>query len=114
AEASQAEAQKALDEAQRSISNIVADGVPAGGEDDFETVREVGSKPQLETVRDHIELGELLGAIDTGRGTKVSGSRFYFLTGVGALLQLAMLQCAIEQAVSAGLTPMITPTMVKP
>ena len=64
--------------------------------------------------RDHLELGELLGAIDMERGAKVAGSRFYFLTGVGARLELALLNMAIAQAVDAGFTPMITPTLVKP
>ena len=64
--------------------------------------------------RDHLELGELLGAIDMERGAKISGARFYFLKGVGALLQLGMLQLAIQQAVENGFTPMITPTLVKP
>ncbi|MGH3545309.1 MAG: serine--tRNA ligase [Mycobacteriales bacterium] len=113
AQAQQAQAQSELDEAQRSISNVIEDA-PSGGEDDYIVLREVGEKPQLDTVRDHLELGELLGAIDTERGAKVSGSRFYYLTGVGALLQLALLQAAIEQAVSAGFTPVITPTLVKP
>ena len=77
-------------------------------------LREVGEKPDIANPRDHLELGELLGAIDVERGAKVSGSRFYYLTGVGALLQLGLLQLAIQQAVEYGLTPMITPALVKP
>ncbi|MCU1673277.1 MAG: serS, partial [Frankiales bacterium] len=56
----------------------------------------------------------LLGAIDTERGAKVSGSRFAFLTGPGALLELALVNLAIARAVEAGFLPMITPTLVKP
>ncbi|BCJ38666.1 serine--tRNA ligase [Actinocatenispora thailandica] len=104
----------ALRAAHLAVPNLVADGVPAGGEDDFVTLKEVGEKPDLPTVRDHLELGELLGAIDMERGAKVSGARFYFLRGVGALLQLALFQCALAQAVEYGLTPMITPSLVKP
>ena len=70
--------------------------------------------PRSTNPRDHLELGEGLGAIDIERGAKVSGSRFYFLTGVGALLQLGLLQLAIAQAVEHGFTPMITPVLVKP
>jgi len=114
AQARQTQAQAELDEAQLAISNVVEDGTPPGSEDDYVVLREVGEKTRLEAVRDHLELGELLGAIDTERGAKVSGARFYYLTGVGALLQLALLQAAIEQAVSAGFTPVITPTLVKP
>jgi len=108
------ETAEALRAAHLAVPNIVADGVPAGGEDDFVTLKEVGEKPDLPTVRDHLELGELLGAIDMERGAKVSGARFYFLTGVGALLQLALFQCALAQAVEVGLTPVITPSLVKP
>ena len=64
--------------------------------------------------RDHLELGELLGAIDMERGAKVVGARFYYLTGVGARLELALLNMAMAQAIAAGFTPMITPTLVRP
>jgi len=97
----------------RSLANVVQ-GAPPGGEDDFVVLREVGSKPEIESPKDHLELGELLGAIDVERGAKVSGSRFYFLTGVGARLELALLNLAVAKAVEAGFTPMITPTLVKP
>ena len=112
AAAQEAEAQLRL--AQLAMPNVVEDGAPPGGEDDYVVLREVGTRPAIENPRDHLELGELLGAIDTERGAKVSGSRFYFLTGPGALLQLGLLQLAIQQAVEAGFTPVITPSLVKP
>ncbi len=114
AEAEQTQAEAALNEARLAIPNVIEDGVPAGGEDDYIVLKEVGEKPAIANPRDHLELGELLGAIDTQRGAKVSGARFYYLTGVGALLELALLQCAMEQAVGAGFVPVITPTLVKP
>ena len=102
----------------RSIPNVVEDGVPAGGEDDYVVLEEIGTRPELpeglDAWRDHLELGETLGAIDMERGAKVAGSRFYFLTGVGALLELALLNLAVAKAVGNGFTPMITPTLVKP
>ena len=64
--------------------------------------------------RDHIELGRILGAIDIERGAKVSGSRFYFLTGVGAQLELALINLAMEQARDAGFTQVIAPSLVRP
>src|SRR5699024_3425773 len=64
--------------------------------------------------RDHLELGEMLGAIDMERGAKVSGSRFYFLKGVGAQLEMALTQMGMDQATEAGFTPIITPTLVRP
>ncbi|BEL10701.1 serine--tRNA ligase [Actinoplanes sichuanensis] len=113
AEAAASEAEQALKKAHLAVSNVV-EGAPPGGEDDFVVLREVGEKPQIAAPKDHLEIGEALRAIDTERGAKVSGSRFYFLTGVGALLQLGMLQLAIQQAVEHGFTPSITPTLVRP
>ncbi len=107
-------AEVSLKAAQYAVPNLVQDGAPEGGEDDFVVLREVGTPPEIASPRDHLELGELLAAIDTERGAKVSGSRFYYLTGVGALLQLAVLQLALAQAVEHGFTPMITPVLVKP
>jgi seryl-tRNA synthetase len=114
ADAAAQEAEVALRAAHLAVPNVVEDGAPSGGEDDYVVLREVGTKPAIENPRDHVELGELIGAIDIERGAKVSGSRFYFLTGPGALLQLGLLQLAIAQAVEYGFTPMITPTLVKP
>ena len=102
----------------RTIGNVVKPQVPAGGEDDFEVLEEVGTPRDFAAEgfepRDHLELGELLGAIDMERGAKVSGSRFYFLTGIGARLELAMLNMALDLALKNGFTPMITPSLVNP
>ncbi len=98
-----------------SLGNVIIDGVPAGGEDDWRLVREVGSKAAFDfEPRDHADLGELLGAIDIARGVKVSGSRFYFLKGVGARLELALMNLALDKALAEGFTPLITPTLVRP
>lgn len=98
-----------------SIANPIIEGVPAGGEDDFVTLREVGEKASFDfEPRDHVELGELLKAIDIARGVKVAGSRFYYLTGVGARLELALMNMALDMAIAEGFTPMIPPTLVRP
>ena len=111
-------AQDELNRLVRRIDNVVEAGAPAGGEDDYVVVRTVGTPRDFAAEgfapRDHLELGERLGAIDTERGAKVSGARFYYLTGVGARLELALLMCAMDRAVAAGFTPVITPTLVKP
>lgn len=97
------------------FSNIVEAGVPTGSEADFVVLEEVGTPPTFGfPVRDHLELGDILGAIDTERGAKVSGARFYFLTGIGALLEFALINFAIAQAVESGFIPVITPVLVKP
>ncbi|MEV7694000.1 serine--tRNA ligase [Microbacterium sp. NPDC089189] len=109
------EAEQAATEALAKIENIVVDGVPAGGEDDFITLRTHGEIPTFDfQARDHLDLGEKLGAIDMERGTKVSGSRFYFLTGIGARLEIALMNLALDRALQAGFTPMIPPTLVRP
>ena len=98
-----------------SIANPVIEGVPAGGEENFVTLREVGEKASFDfEPRDHAELGELLGAIDITRGVKVSGSRFYFLKGVGARLEIALMNLALDKALAENFVPLITPTLVRP
>ena len=98
-----------------AIGNVIIDGVPPGGEDDWRLVREVGTPVAFDfEPRDHADLGELLGAIDLARGVKVSGSRFYFLKGVGARLEIALMNMALDKALSEGFIPLITPTLVRP
>jgi seryl-tRNA synthetase len=107
-------AQAELDGLVRSIGNVVEPGVPVGGEDDYTVLETVGTPTEFDfEPLDHLALGEKLAAIDMERGAKVSGSRFYFLSGVGARLELALLNLGIAQAVEHGFTPMITPTLVK-
>jgi seryl-tRNA synthetase len=116
-EASQAvtEAESEFDRIVGAIANPIIDGVPAGGEENFTTLREVGEKAHFDfEPRDHVELGEGLKAIDITRGAKVSGSRFYFLTGIGARLEIALMMMALDQALGEGFTPLITPTLVRP
>ena len=101
-----------------TLGNIPQPGVPAGGPDDFAVIKTVGTVRDFAAegieVRDHLAIGEGLAAIDMERGAKVSGSRFYFLTGIGARLELAVLNAAMSLAYSQGFTPMITPTLVRP
>ena len=110
-----ADAEAAFTKIVGAIQNPIIDGVPSGGEDNFITLREVGDKATFDfEPRDHAELGELLGAIDITRGTKVSGSRFYFLKGVGMRLELALMTMALDKALAEGFIPLITPTLVRP
>jgi seryl-tRNA synthetase len=115
AEAAQAEAEAAYRSTLLAIPNPAAEEAPAGGEDDYVVLEHVGEPATFDfTPRDHVELGRLLGAIDVDRGAKVSGARFYYLTGVGADLELALVNMAMDQARGAGFTTMIPPTLVKP
>lgn len=119
AEARSNEAGAEADRLARLLPNLILDGVPTGGEEDFVVLRHEGGEPRDFAAegfepQDHLALGEGLGAIDVKRGAKVSGSRFYYLTGVGARLELAFMTMAMDQAVAAGFTPMMTPTLVTP
>ena len=100
------------------LGNLVHPDVPVCGEEDFVTLEKHGTIRDFAAEgfepKDHLALGQILGAIDVERGAKVSGSRFYFLTGVGALLELALVNAAMAQATAAGFTPMLTPALVRP
>lgn len=114
AEAAQGVAAADLRLAHLAVPNVILDGVPPGGETDFVVLEHVGDIPTYDfPVRDHLEVGERIKAIDTERGAKVSGSRFAFLTGPGALLELALINMAMARAVGAGFTPMIAPALVR-
>jgi seryl-tRNA synthetase len=114
--------QHAADEAYTSLMarmpNLAADEAPSGGEDDYVVLEHVGTPRDFAAEGfeplDHVELGQRLGAIDIERGVKVSGARFYYLTGPGADLELALVSMAFDQARNAGFTTMIPPTLVKP
>lgn len=118
ADAAQDEAREETQALLRKLGNLVHPDVPVGGEEDFRVLETHGTIRDFTTEgfepKDHLEIGELLGAIDVERGAKVSGSRFYYLTGVGALLELALVNAAIAQATAAGFTPMLTPALVRP
>ena len=115
AEVAQGEAEEAYRACLMGIPNPAAEEAPAGGEDDFVVLEEVGTPREFDfEPRDHVELGKLLGAIDIDRGAKVSGARFYYLTGVGADLEFALVNMAMDQARGAGFTTMIPPSLVKP
>ena len=118
AEAAQTEAEEAYRSCLMAIPNPAAVEAPAGGEDDYVVLEEVGTPRDFAAEgfepRDHVELGKILGAIDIDRGAKVSGARFYYLTGIGADLEFALVNMAMDQARDAGFTTMIPPTLVKP
>ena len=117
-EAKAKEADAAYVEANLAIQNLVLPNVPAGGEDDYEVLRHVGEIRDFAaegfTPKDHLDIAEGLDALDMTRGTKVSGSRFYYLKGIGARLELALLTLAADVAAENGFTLMITPTLVNP
>jgi seryl-tRNA synthetase len=118
ADAAQNEVTVAFDQMLRQVGNVVFDDVPPGGEDDYVVLESVGTPRDFAAEgfqpKDHLELGQLLGAIDVERGAKVSGSRFYYLTGQGAELEFALINMAISTATANGFIPFIPPSLVKP
>ena len=118
ADAARSELETAFTARLAEVGNLLGEGVPVGGEDDYAVLENRGTARDFATEgfepRDHVELGQLLGAIDIERGAKVSGSRFYYLTGDGALLELALVNLAMSLATANGFTPMIPPALVKP
>jgi seryl-tRNA synthetase len=117
AEAGQNEIGIAFDQMLRQVGNLVFDEVPPGGEDDYVVLETLGTPRDFAAEgfrpKDHLELGQLLGAIDVERGAKVSGSRFYYLTGQGAELELALINLAMSTAIRNGFIPFIPPALVK-
>jgi seryl-tRNA synthetase len=118
ADSKRAVAEEIADKLALSIANLIDPAAPVGGEADFKVVETVGKvrdfKAEGFEPKDHVELGKILKAIDTERGAKVSGARSYYLTGNGALLELALVNYAISMAVKNGFIPMIPPVLVKP
>jgi seryl-tRNA synthetase len=118
AEAAQTEADAAFREIALALPNLADERAPEGDEDDFATLEEIGTPRDFAAEgfepKDHVELGKILGAIDIERGAKVSGARFYYLTGVGAQLEMALMQAALDRAADWGFTPVIPPALVKP
>jgi len=115
ADTRRAEAEAHANKVLGELANIADTRAPIGGEEDFVVLEEIGKPPQFSfQPKDHVELGKILGAIDTERGAKVSGSRFYYLTGNGALLEFALINLAMAKAVAAGFIPVVPPVLVKP
>lgn len=109
------EAEEEFNRLALAIENVIIEGVPAGGEANFDVLRTVGDIPSFDfEPLDHLAISEGLGALDMERGAKVSGARFYFLRGIGARLEIALMNMALDRALDAGFVPLITPTLVKP
>jgi seryl-tRNA synthetase len=107
-------AEAALADLLRQVPNLPHPDVPDGGPDDAVTRRVVGDPPRFDfPPRDHVDLGTALGLLDMDRAAKVSGSRFYFLRGDGALLQLALIRFAVDHLAGEGFLPIVPPVLVR-
>ena len=115
ADSKRAELEEATKKLVMQLSNVLDPAAPIGKEEDFVVIEHVGTPRTFDfEAKDHVELGKLLGAIDTERGAKVAGSRSYYLTGSGAMLEFALVNFAIASALKAGFTPVIPPVLVNP
>jgi len=105
---------QALDELLLNLPNIAKEDVKVGKNDtENDVIKTVGEVKKFNfTPKDHVELGQLLDIIDIERATKVSGSRFAYLKNEGALLELALVQFAMETLSSEGFTPIVPPTII--
>jgi seryl-tRNA synthetase len=118
ADSKRAEAEERANKIALLIANLIDPAAPIGGEADFKVIESIGTPRDFKMEgfepKDHVEIGKIVKAIDTERGAKVAGARSYYLTGPGALLELALVNYAISLAVKAGFIPMIPPVLVKP
>lgn len=111
-------AQTTIDELLKALPNLIIDGIPAGGEDDFTVLKHVGQPRDFAAegfeARDHLEIGELVDGLDMARGAKVGGSRFYFLKRDIARLETALLRMGQDLAMDNDFIALTTPTLVRP
>ncbi|WP_306233099.1 serine--tRNA ligase [Agrococcus beijingensis] len=115
AQARVTDAESAFDASVSKLGNLVHPDVPAGGEENFITLATHGTERSFDfEAQDHVALGESLKAFDIARGTKIAGSRFYYLTGVGMRLELALMLMGLDEVLADGFTPLTTPTLVRP
>ena len=103
-----------LDQLAIQVPNPPLDSTPDGTEADNKPCKTHGEKPKFDfTPKDHITLGKDLDIIDIERGTRASGTRFYYLKNEAALLEFALLQHVIHKLTSKGFSPVIPPVLVK-
>lgn len=109
------ELQKDLERKASFLPNLPDASVPEGLTEEENVVeREVGDKPSFDFgAKTHVELGEALGIFDGERGAKTSGSRFVYLKGQGAILELALVRFALDRLMAKGWEPMIPPVLVR-
>lgn len=111
----QSTVQAELTELLLTIPNITHDSTPAGkGEDDNVVARTHGEPRQFDfEPKDHVELGTSLGILNIEDAAKMSGARFAYLLGDGAMLEFALLQFVMHKLSAKGFTPVVPPVLVK-
>jgi seryl-tRNA synthetase len=98
----------------QKVPNDTHPAVPIGGEELAVLRKEVGAQRNFSfEAASHVDIGERLGMFDFETGGKVCGSRFVYLTGAGAMLELALINWAMAKVVSKGFKPMVVPDLVR-
>ncbi len=110
-----AEVEQELKSMTAALPNIPDERTPFGkNEDENVVLRTVGELPKFDfQPKPHWDLGPALGIIDFERGVKITGSRFYVLSGAGARLQRALIAYMLDLHIRQGYTEQYTPFMVK-
>lgn len=108
-------AEDALNIVLEEIPNLPAEDVPVGKDDaDNVILKTVGKKPEFDfTPKDHMDLGEALDILDVKKAAELSGSRFGYFKGQGAVLEMSVMFYSFQKLVAKGFVGMIPPTMVK-
>lgn len=108
-------AREALDAVASELPNYLHPSVPEGGEEDFALLSTWGEPTKFDfEPLDHLEIGEKLDLFDFESGAKVAGTKFYYLKNEAVLLELALQRFALDRAMDAGFTPIITPDLARP
>ena len=109
------ETQDQLDHLLLRIPNLPHESVPDGVDDeDNVLIKLEGDPPRFAfDPKDHLDLGERLGAIDTERAARTSGSRFAYLLGPAVWLQFALVRYALDTLAGKGFTPVVPPVLVR-
>lgn len=96
------------------IPNLMLEDIPSGDASKNKIIKQVGKPKKFSfKIKDHVELGQILDLIDIERASKISGSRFSYLKNQLVILELALVQLALNKLVSNGFTPIIPPALIK-
>jgi seryl-tRNA synthetase len=108
------EAEERRDAELLALPNLAEEEAPEGGEDDAVELSRAGEPPAFSfPVRDHVEIGELLGGLDLERAARTSGARFAYLMGPLVRLQLALEGYALDLLAGEGFVPVVPPVLVR-
>lgn len=99
----------------KSLPNLLHESVPVGKDElDNVAVRTWGTIPNFSfPIKDHIDLGLSLDIMDVERAGKIAGARFFYLKGEGVLLDMALMNFALEEMVKKGYTPIEPPFLMR-